>query len=328
MWREQLIKRIAGVSERDFEEVAMAVFRYQAAHNSLYASYLSYLGRQADSIQRLSEVPPLPISLFKEHPIQTSSWEPEQVFTSSGTTGSRPARHLLRSREWYIGQAIRGFEHFYGSVSGYCWLALLPSYLERSGSSLVAMVDAFVRRSRYGQSGFFLYEYDHVWDLLEKNEAAGVPTILIGVSFALLDLVEGREGQLESLLVMETGGMKGRRRELIRSELHELLQRGFGVSAIHSEYGMTELLSQAYSRGEGFFRAAPTLGVYMRDVTDPLSLVEVGRSGLIQLVDLANIDTCSFILTEDLGRQHPDGTFEVLGRVDSSDIRGCNLMVL
>ena len=279
-------------------------------------------------INHLSEIPFLPIQFFKNNVIKTGIWNEEFIFTSSGTTGITTSQHFVRELNFYNQLTINGFEGFYGSITEYCVLGLLPAYLERSGSSLVTMVDDFIKRSPYSQSGFFLYNYDKLNEVLLKNKESNIPTLLIGVSFALLDFVEKYPMDFPELIVMETGGMKGRRREMIRAELHHEIKNGFNTQVVHSEYGMTELLSQGYSKGHGVYQATPSLKVLTRDMNDPLSILpNIGRLGVINLIDLGNLDTCSFIATDDLGRVYSDDTFEILGRLDNSDIRGCNLMM-
>lgn len=325
--RNTLKNRTEQVRRTGFEALALEVFQYQASHNPLYRRYLSLLGQEQGTVQKLSDIPFLPISLFKTYTIQTGVWEPEALFSSSGTTGSVSSSHLLRNRAFYQQCARNGFETFYGNLSDYCVLALLPSYLERSGSSLVFMVEDFIRQSGHPDSGFFLYNTEELLQILLKCQKSQQPTLLIGVSFALLDLAEAHPTNLSGITIMETGGMKGRRRELTRGELHAQLRQAFQVEQIHSEYGMTELLSQAYSTGDGLFRAAPTLQVSTREITDPFAQPSTGRTGALNIIDLANLDTISFIATDDLGRVYEDGSFEVLGRLDASDVRGCNLMV-
>ncbi|NUN99815.1 MAG: acyl transferase [Saprospiraceae bacterium] len=325
--RKDLITRIARVDGASFEATALAVFRYQALHNPLYAKFIRLLGIHPEKISRVAQIPFLPIRLFKTYEIQTGTWSPEAIFSSSGTTGQATSRHFVRHLDWYLACTKQGFEHFYGPIENHCILALLPSYLERSGSSLVAMADYFIRLSRYDQSGFFLYDHDALLDRLVWCREHNVPTLLLGVSFALLDLAEAHPAPMGPAIIMETGGMKGRREELTREALHEKLKSAFGVAHIHSEYGMTELLSQAYSKGEGLFQPSPTLRVLIRETSDPFSMERPGRPGAINLIDLANLDTISFIATDDIGRGFADHSFEVLGRLDYSEIRGCNLMV-
>lgn len=315
-------------TEADFEAAAMDVFNYQYEHTSAYRRYCDLLGRDPSQVSHLNQIPHLPIELYKSHKILSDAVEKEEVvFTSSGTTGSIPSKHYLADLSLYQKSFTTAFQQYYGAISDWTILALLPSYLERGGSSLVYMADQLIRASNQPESGFFLSDMDALISVLKRQEAAGKQTLLLGVSYALLDLVEAHQFQLKHTIVMETGGMKGRRKEMVRPELHALLKKGFGVEAIHSEYGMTELCSQAYSKGEGLFSCPPWMRVWTRDPEDPLTTVS-NKSGGINIIDLANIDSCSFIATQDLGKVHGDGHFEILGRFDSSDIRGCNLMVL
>lgn len=325
--RRRLLDKIRALPAGDFAALALEMFRFQAAYNPVYHQFLAHLDIQPDEVKRLEEIPFLPIQLFKNYQLQTGAWIPTRTFTSSGTTGAQTSHHLLREEEWYRQNARRGFTHFYGPVSNYCVLALLPAYLERTGSSLVFMADDFIRQSRYRESGFFLHDYEALQLRLETCLKAGIPVLLIGVSFALWDLAEQFPMHLGNTIVMETGGMKGRRREITREELHGILKSAFQLPAIHSEYGMTELLSQAYSKGEGVFYPAPTMRVVAREINDPFQWQQMGKTGVLNIIDLANIDTISFIATDDLGRVQEDGAFEVLGRLDASDLRGCNLLL-
>ncbi len=314
-------------SSEEFENKALEVFQYQYANTPVYRRFCDLLGTKPPQVQSLEGIPFLPIQFFKEHDIIAKGQSAEITFTSSGTTGSTPSRHQVADPEIYRQSFLQGFRQFYGDPSEYTILALLPSYLERSGSSLIYMVDALIKESSNSQSGFYLYNTDELLEILKLLESRSKKTLLIGVSFALLDLVEEHSLMLNHTYVMETGGMKGRRKELIREELHSVLMEGFGVEAIHSEYGMTELLSQAYSTGKGMFRSPPWMRVLTRNTENPLEWVH-GTTGGINVIDLANIYSCSFIATQDLGKVHSDGSFEILGRFDTSDIRGCNLMVL
>ena len=325
--RKRLIHEIRNIQQFDFEKVALRLFRYQSNHCSVYQDYLKLLKKQPESISSLKEIPFLPIELFKKHTIKSGVWQETDIFLSSGTTGQVPSRHHVFSVEWYQELALKSFETIYGPINQFSILALLPNYLERKGSSLVNMVDYFIQQSdRPG--GFFLYDLNTLLLQLEANKKSHIPTLLIGVSFALLDLAEQYSLSLEQdIIVMETGGMKGRRKELTRKELHQLLQNSFGVSSIHSEYGMTELFSQAYAPQNGRFYPAPTMKIQISNITDPFDYLDFGKRGLINVVDLANLDTISFIATQDLGVLYPDHSFEVLGRLDHSEIRGCNLMV-
>jgi phenylacetate-coenzyme A ligase PaaK-like adenylate-forming protein len=325
--RSHLHDLIQNVQAEQFESLALQVFRFQAQYNPLYAQFLRLLHIDPSKVQQIKDIPGLPIQLFKQYNIKTGEWPSEAVFSSSGTTGMSSSQHAVRSLADYAHNAQRGFEWFYGPVRNYCFLALLPAYLEREGSSLVYMVEQFVQQSRYAQSGFFLYDHTTLRKTLLDCAAQQIPTVLIGVSFALWDFAEAGGINFPELIVMETGGMKGRRRELTRAELHQILSQGLGVKKIHSEYGMTELLSQAYSLGAGLFQPSPTLRVEARELNDPFQVLPPGRSGALNIIDLANLDTIAFIATEDLGRVYADGSFEVLGRLDAGDIRGCNLLV-
>lgn len=320
---------LRGIStEAQFNQLALEVFQYQYQYNAFYRQYCSLLGKDLSKIHQISDIPFLPIQFFKNNIIKTGDWEEEFIFTSSGTTGMTTSQHFVRELDFYTQITLQGFESFYGSIEQFCVLGLLPSYLERTGSSLITMADDFIKRSKYPQSGFFLYDYDKLKEVLLKNKSERIPTLLIGVSFALLDFVERFNIHFPELIIMETGGMKGRRKEMIRAELHDTLKKGFNVPVIHSEYGMTELLSQGYSKGQGIYQATSTLKILIRDMNDPLSIMPPsGRLGVVNIIDLANVDTCSFIATDDLGRAYPNNTFEILGRLDNSDIRGCNLMV-
>ena len=317
----------------EFEKVALELFRYQARHNPVYGEWVTLQGFDAAkiaSVSSLDEVPFLPIEAFKTREVRTGTWEPEATFTSSGTSGQIPSRHDVARLEAYLRNAEASFAYFYGPPSNYAWLCLLPSYLEREGSSLVTMAQHFVQQSPAGESGFFLKGLDELRFRLETLEANGVPTVLLGVTFALLDWAESlpKPMPLKHSIIMETGGMKGRRVEPSRSEVHQTLQNAFGLDRIHSEYGMTELLSQAYSQGEGRFRCPPSMCVVPRDLEAPrLRAALESRCGL-NVIDLANADSCAFIATEDAGRVFADGSFEVLGRLESAELRGCTLMAL
>ncbi len=311
-----------------FEQTALLLFRYQAQYNAIYRQFLEYLRVDPFQVSSIQEIPFLPVELFKQHTIITGTSDYEHIFTSSGTTGMVTSRHYVRSLALYEQSFTKAFTHFYGPIQNYCLLALLPAYLEREGSSLVYMADQLIQQSTHPQSGFYLDDYQRLVQTIRSLEAQKQPTILLGVSFALWDVAEQFELNLEHTIVMETGGMKGRRKEVIREELHEIYRKGFGVQQIHSEYGMTELLSQAYSKGEGLFQCPPWMRVQLREVNDPFQCVtQIGQTGAINIIDLANINSCAFIATSDLGKLHPNNNFEVLGRMDSSDMRGCNLLV-
>lgn len=310
-----------------FEKAALKIFHHQAQNCKVYAEFIHYLGIQPNQIITYQHIPFLPISFFKSHEVLSNRDAPEIVFSSSGTTGQLQSKHLVSDVKIYEESFNLAFEQFYGSIKDTCLLALLPSYLEREGSSLIYMVDSLLNQSQHPQSGYFLHDLNSLYQTLKTLQQAGQKTILIGVTYALLDFIEKFELNFPSLIVMETGGMKGKRKELVREELHQLLRKGFGVDQIHSEYGMTELLSQAYSAGNGVFNCPPWMKILLRDTYDPLMLVSIKQTGGINVIDLANVNSCSFIATQDLGKLHEDGSFEVLGRFDNSDIRGCNLLV-
>ncbi len=323
-----LRSKIFGISSNnDFKRVALEVFRYQYENLGVYREYVSLLNISPDSVDEVEEIPFLPIGFFKTHQIVCGEKSPEITFSSSGTTGTETSNHHVVDVQLYEESFLKGFNLFYGNPSEYCVLALLPSYLERTGSSLVYMVNSLITKSNNSRSGFFLNQLDELASLLKQLDSVGQKVILIGVSFALLDLAEKFSFQLKNTIVMETGGMKGRRKEMVREELHETLCRSLGVSQIHSEYGMTELLSQAYSNGEGIFRCPPWMQIRIRDPYDPFFYLPSGRSGAINVIDLANLNSCSFIQTDDLGKLFADGSFEVLGRMDNAQVRGCNLLV-
>jgi hypothetical protein len=329
-FRSDFLQGLPQITADTFDAAALALFRHQAAHCPPYAAYLAQLGRDPATVARLTDIPFLPIEFFKTHEVRTdpAEWEPQEVFLSSGTTLQQRSRHLVREPALYHENAARIFEQYYGPLTGWTFLALLPSYLEQGNSSLVAMVDYFAQQSGQTQPAFFLHDHAALRAALAgAKQQPGRRVMLIGVSYALLDfaLEAGPAPELQGLTVLETGGMKGRRREMIREELHAELQQAFGPAGIHSEYGMTELLSQAYSLGDGRFHSPAPLRVLLRDPSDPFSIGD-RPDGAINVIDLANIDSCAFIETKDLARMHPDGSFEVLGRMDNSDVRGCNQM--
>ncbi|MCA0131547.1 LuxE/PaaK family acyltransferase [Winogradskyella alexanderae] len=315
-------------TQEEFEAVALQIFRFQFENNPVYRSFCDLLYKHPSDIESISEIPFLPIQFFKSHRVLSSCKDPEKLFTSSGTTESITSKHYVTDLSIYETSFKKAFEFFYGDIGEYAILGLLPSYLEREGSSLIYMVDYLIRRSNHPKSAFYLNNRNELATTLEYLENIGQKTLLIGVSFALLDLVESFQFNLKNTIVMETGGMKGRRKELIREELHSILKQGLGVANIHSEYGMTELLSQAYSDGHGVFKTPPWMRVFTRDTEDALTIQSNQKTGGLNIIDLANINSCSFIATQDLGRVNHDGSFEVIGRFDNSDIRGCNLMVL
>lgn len=357
---EDAIFSVSGAA--DFEKLALEIFRFQAAGCPVYREYISLLGIDPGKVNSIFSIPFMPISFFRDHDVITSEGNrlltPEaekilltapgdtsggytgtdrafpgavttgRIFLSSGTTGMKQSRHIVRELSIYDRSLEDGFRHFYGDPSGYAIMGLLPSYLEREGSSLIYMVDRLIRLSGNSIGGFFLDNHDELFRAIERARTAGLKVLLIGVTFALLDLADRHPCDLSDVIIMETGGMKGRRREMIREEVHEILIRALGVSAVHSEYGMTELLSQAYSHGGGLFRTPPWMKVLIRDSHDPMAHSDdEGAAGGISVIDLANLWSCSFIATSDLGRMHPGSLFEVQGRFDEADIRGCNLLV-
>ena len=315
-------------NQKQFDKIALKVFRFQYENNLVYREFCNFLKTDVQKVKSIQQIPFLPIQFFKSHSVISNTNTPQATFTSSGTTGMNTSQHLVTDVSIYEESYRKGFSQFYGNIEDYVVLALLPSYLEREGSSLIHMVDDLIQLSNQAESGFYLHNYDELIEKLIQLDQSGQNVILIGVTYALLDLVEKHTFQLENTIIMETGGMKGKRKEMIREELHQQLCEGFGVNSIHSEYGMTELLSQAYSLGEGIFECPSWMQILVRDTEDALSYVREGKTGGINVIDLANINSCSFIATQDLGKKYPNGSFEVLGRFDHSDIRGCNLMVV
>lgn len=315
------------ITNDNFQTIALKVFNYQALNNTVYKEYLNRISCDIKQVVSLDRIPFLPISFFKIFNVVTANQMPQQVFLSSGTTGMQRSKHLVVNTKLYEESFRTGFTHFFGNIEDYTILALLPSYIEQKDSSLVYMVSDLIKQSNNTDSGFYLKDYQLLKDKLIQLEAQGKKVLLIGVTYALLDLIDLYPFQLKNTLIMETGGMKGRRKELIKEELHAILKKGFGVDRIYSEYGMTELLSQAYSLGNTLFQTPPWMKVCIREVEDPFTLLPNGKSGGINIIDLANVNSCSFIATQDLGKTHANGKFEVLGRFDHSDIRGCNLMV-
>jgi len=314
-------------NDREFNLLALDIFRYQAVSNKTYHEYLGQLGVNPYIIKSLKEIPFLPIDLFKYHKIVTGEENAGIIFESSGTTSGDKSKHHIIDPQLYINSLTKCFRLFYGDPKDYCILALLPSYPERSESSLLFMVEHLIKLTNYSESGFYLHNIEELAEKLAQLERKKQETILLGVSFALLDLAEKYPVTLKNIIIIETGGMKGHREEITREELHQILKKAFSVKEIHSEYGMTELLSQAWSKKDGIFKTPPWMKIMIRDAYDPFSYVSEGISGGINVIDLANIHSCSFISTQDIGKLHSDGSFEVLGRFDISDIRGCNLMV-
>ncbi|NRR90053.1 acyl transferase [Winogradskyella undariae] len=315
-------------SDAEFETIALEVFKFQFQNNKVYRSFCDLLYKHPADVKKITDIPFLPIEFFKSREVVSSSEPIEKTFSSSGTTGSITSKHLVTDIKLYEESYLNAFKHFYGNIEDYVVLALLPSYLERDGSSLIYMVNDLIEKSKQPESGFYLNNLEELAETLKTLEAKKQKTLLIGVSFALLDLVEQYQLNLKHTTIMETGGMKGRRKEIIRQELHQILQTGFGVSEIHSEYGMTELLSQAYSKGNGVFECPPWMKILTRDTEDALTIQTPNKTGGINVIDLANKNSCSFIATQDLGKTFDNEQFEIIGRFDNSDIRGCNLMAL
>lgn len=315
-------------SKKEFEKLTLKVFRFQYDNNTVYRNFCTLLKKDKTNVKRIEEIPFLPIQFFKSHDVLSSAEPIQATFTSSGTTGMSTSKHHVTDLKFYEDSYRLGFSQFYGNIEDYVVLALLPSYLEREGSSLIYMVDDLIKSSNNPESGFYLNNYDELIEKLTRLDNEGQNVILIGVTYALLDLVEKQQFSLKNTIIMETGGMKGKRKEMIREELHEILCKGFGLTEIHSEYGMTELLSQAYSLGNGVFECPAWMRILVRDTEDALTYIEEGKTGGINVIDLANINSCSFIATQDLGKITGSNAFEILGRFDNSDIRGCNLMVI
>lgn len=328
-FKAEFIGQLHHNQQFDFTVQALELFRYQAEHNPVYQLYLQQLGIEPQEVKALEQIPFLPIEFFKSHEVMTGRFAPEATFYSSCTTQQSRSRHFVSHLSWYTTTTELIFEQAYGPLQEYVALALLPSYLEQGGSSLVAMVDYFVQQTGQQEEGFYLHAHDKLLQSIKQARQRGKKVLLIGVSYALLDWADKLQGSedFSGVTIMETGGMKGRRREMIREELHQHLRQGFGVDAIHSEYGMTELLSQGYSKGDGIFWPGYTMRLLLRDLNDPFDIGGHHRSGGINIIDLANVDSCAFIETKDIGRLHADGSFEVLGRFDNSDIRGCNLLI-
>ena len=315
-------------NQSDFKTCALQVFRHQFKNNAVYRSFCDLLYIHSSDVKEVEEIPFLPIQFFKSHAVLSSTQAVKETFTSSGTTGSSVSKHMVTDVSWYKKSYTKGFEYFYGPIEDFTVLGLLPNYLERDGSSLIYMVDDFIKKSNNPASGFYLNNLTELSKTLIELDKKGEKVLLIGVTFALLDLIERQQFTLQNTIIMETGGMKGRRKEIIRNELHEILCAGFGVSKIYSEYGMTELLSQGYSSGDGVFDCPPWMKILARDTEDALTMVGANKTGGLNVIDLANYNSCSFIATQDLGKVDNNGRFEVLGRFDHSDIRGCNLMIM
>ena len=328
------MRKLSVDTEDNFNDLALELFHYQYQNNKVYRTYCEALKVNADSVNSIQKIPFLPISFFKTHVIKTTEFETDTVFESSGTSQTVSSKHFVKTPAIYTESFSTCFEKFYGLPKNKCILGLLPSYLERKNSSLVIMTAELIKASNNDLSGFYLYDHEKLHSTIVHNEILKLPTLLIGVTYALLDFAEKYPMQLRHTIVMETGGMKGRREELTRQQVHALLQHQLGISLVHSEYGMTELLSQAYSKGDGLFHCPRWMKVFLRDEDDPFQIktaagaTKKSLTGIINIIDLANIYSCSFIATDDIGRLHANESFEVLGRTDSSDMRGCSLMVL
>lgn len=311
--------------------MALELFNFQYHYNKLYHTYVNSISILPASVDRIEKIPFLPIAFFKTHKVQTTDFDPEIIFESSGTTGPETSRHFIKSTSLYEKSFLKSFKIFYGNVSGWCILALLPGYLERENSSLVYMVNNLIKKTNNTRSGFYLNNHDKLYQALVRNEITETPTLLIGVTYALLDFAQSHQMKLKNTLVMETGGMKGKREEITREEVHEILQKNLGLEMIHSEYGMTELLSQAYSNGNGKFQSPPWMKILLREYNDPFVVKATPANskpinGLINVIDLANLYSCAFIATDDVGKLYKNNSFEILGRRDVSDLRGCSLL--
>lgn len=323
--------RIFAANDENFNALALEIFRFQYQNNSVYRAYCDAIRVKPADINSIRKIPFLPISFFKTHRVTSTEFVPEVIFESSGTTQTINSKHLVKRLDLYQSSFNKTFELFYGSPNEWCILALLPSYLERKNSSLVLMAEELIKASKHPESGFYLNEFDQLSNVLQQLEQAKQKTLLIGVTFALLDFAAAYPMQLNFTTIMETGGMKGRKQEMTRQEVHAVLSEAFQTNTIHSEYGMTELLSQAYSNGNGIFKCPPWMKILVREEDDPFEIktdTEKIITGAINVIDLANIYSCSFIATEDAGKLYSDGSFEVLGRLDNSDIRGCSLLAL
>lgn len=320
-------KRVANIGEENFEELTLDIFRFQAVNNPVYHAYLQHLNIDVSDVHSTTQIPFLPIEFFKTHEVKSGEWESKKTFMSSGTTGMIRSKHYLDEIEFYLENTRLIFESFYDSLATFRFFALLPSYQEQGNSSLITMVDYFMQEAKQDDGGYYLNNTQELTRQIRQSLDRKSKVALFGVGYALLDLCDNSRESLDGLLIIETGGMKGRREEMTKDEFYEIMRSELGEVTIHSEYGMTELLSQAYSDGQ-FFRPGRTMRVMIRDVNDPFSQLSDGRVGGVNVIDLANIHSCSFIETKDLGRSFPDGRFEILGRIDNSDIRGCNLLVV
>ncbi len=326
MERDQLVAKIFEVDDTTFDALALAVFRYQVVYNKVYAQYCSLVGCCPENVGRVEEIPFLPVSFFKTHQVVSCQRLPQQVFYSSRTTGQQPSCHYVHDLTLYQRSILGSFRRYVGDPASMVILALLPSYLEQPASSLVYMVDFLIQCSGHAASGFYRYNYKELHEQLKVHDRGNRPVLLLGVTFALLEFARRHPIRLSNTSIMETGGMKGRGREISREELYDCLQKAFGVHTIASEYGMTELLSQAYARSHGVFSCPPWMRVLVRDVSDPFFVKKSNGSGAINIIDLANVDSCSFIATDDQGTVFDDGQFVLGGRLEHSEMRGCTLM--
>jgi len=316
------------ISPIQFKQHALELFKYQYENNTVYRSYCDLINNAYSEVSEVHQIPFLPIQFFKSHTVSCVSKAPDKIFLSSKTTGQIASRHFVNNLDIYHKSFEKGFNEFYGSIKDYAILALLPSYLERENSSLVYMANQLIHQSKHPLSGFYLDEWDQLINTLQTLEKEGQKTILLGVTFALLILIEKKKLNLNNTIIMETGGMKGMRKEFVREAIHSSFKKGFGVKNIHSEYGMTELMSQAYSKKNGLYNCPPWMKVLIRSTDDPFEIIQEEKTGALNIIDLANVESCAFIATQDLGKTHKDGSFEVIGRFDNSEIRGCNLIAL
>ena len=316
------------ISPIQFKQHALELFKYQYENNTVYRSYCDLINNAYSEVSEVHQIPFLPIQFFKSHTVSCVSKAPDKIFLSSKTTGQIASRHFVNDLNIYHKSFEKGFNEFYGSIKDYAILALLPSYLERENSSLVYMANQLIYQSKHPLSGFYLDEWDQLINTLQTLEKEGKKTILLGVTFALLTLIEKKKLNLNNTIIMETGGMKGMRKEFVREAIHSSFKKGFGVKNIHSEYGMTELMSQAYSKKNGLYNCPPWMKVLIRSTDDPFEIIQEEKTGALNIIDLANVESCAFIATQDLGKTHKDGSFEVIGRFDNSEIRGCNLIAL
>ncbi len=328
--RVQILQKFNQITARNrdiFDDYILDLFRFQYKYNKIYRQYCTYLNVRMEEVLSVDKIPFLPISAFKHHDVITGDFEADQVFWSSGTTGQTRSKHLVRDLDFYLQNTVEIWKTYFKPVEEYCFLALLPGYLERDGSSLISMVDHFISKSKYSESGFYLRNHDELFNKLQYCKENHIPTVLIGVKYALLYFVEAYSIDYPELIIIETGGMKGNRKEISKKEVHDILKQAFKVQQVLSEYGMTELLSQAYSLGSEKFTSNAKLKIIIRQTNDPLTDEKLGKPGILSLIDLANVDSCAFIQTEDLGIKYDEYTFEIIGRLNHADTRGCNLMI-